>query len=291
MTREELCQWVQRQYGVQPEYPWKDENGVLRHEENRKWFAVILRVAGDRIGLLSDEPVDVVNVKSDPALIGVLRTRDGFFPAYHMNKEKWISIRLGDPGLDEEIRSLLDMSYQLTAPKRRKEKIGVVPAVFKIRGIIETDDAQISEIIRANLRAYHLDIPGTAYFDPELDHLSAYYRGGPDKRAYFVAEDRRGKVIGGAGIAACSGIEDCGEIQKLYLTEEAKGKGIGKALLLHAARQAEQMGYKHLYLETHTNLQEAIHLYEKMGFQKIERPDFVIHSTMDCFYYLERNSL
>ena len=39
--------------------------------------------------------------------------------------------------------------------------------------ITEDDDAAIAAIIRANLERYHLDIPGTAYFDPELDHLSS----------------------------------------------------------------------------------------------------------------------
>lgn len=46
---------------------------------------------------------------------------------------------------------------------------------MKYRKIKEDDDQKIAEIIRENLQRLHLDIPGTAYFDPELDHLSAYY--------------------------------------------------------------------------------------------------------------------
>ena len=46
---------------------------------------------------------------------------------------------------------------------------------YKIRNICTKDDAVIAKIIRTNLQRYHLDIPGTAYFDPELDHLSAFY--------------------------------------------------------------------------------------------------------------------
>ena len=38
-------------------------------------------------------------------------------------------------------------------------------------------------------------------------------------------------------------------------------------------------------LETHHNLQTAIHIYEKMGYSKIERPKEVAHGTMDHFYY------
>ncbi len=66
--------------------------------------------------------IDVINVKSDPLLIGSLRGQDGYFPAYHMNKEKWLSIQLGKPELDDAIKDLLSLSYELTAPKKRKPK-------------------------------------------------------------------------------------------------------------------------------------------------------------------------
>ena len=66
--------------------------------------------------------IDVLNVKSDPLLIGSLRGQDGYFPAYHMNKEKWLSIQLGKPELDDAIKDLLSLSYELTAPKKRKPK-------------------------------------------------------------------------------------------------------------------------------------------------------------------------
>ena len=43
--------------------------------------------------------------------------QDGFFPAYHMNKDKWISIALDRPELDHEIKNLVDMSYQIVKGK------------------------------------------------------------------------------------------------------------------------------------------------------------------------------
>lgn len=97
------------------------------------------------------------------------------------------------------------------------------------RKIEPADDARIAEIVRANLKHFHLDIPGTAYFDPELEHLSAFYDAEPSKRRYFVALDDAGQVVGGAGIAEFEGIEDCAELQKLYLDDSAKGKGCGKS--------------------------------------------------------------
>ena len=56
-------------------------------------------------------------------LIGSLRGQDGYFPAYHMNKEKWLSIQLGKPELDDAIKDLLSLSYELTAPKKRNPKL------------------------------------------------------------------------------------------------------------------------------------------------------------------------
>ncbi len=155
---------------------------------------------------------------------------------------------------------------------------------YVIRPICPQDDPQIARIVRANLEAYHLDIPGTAYFDPELESLSRYYGAKPDLRAYFVAADTAGNVVGGVGIAEFSGLAQCAELQKLYLCDEAKGHGLGKRLMQTARDYARKIGYKALYLETHTNLLTAIALYEKLGFEQIEKPAFVQHGTMNRFY-------
>lgn len=155
------------------------------------------------------------------------------------------------------------------------------------RRIEEADNKRIAEIICANLEKLHLDIPGTAYFDPELEHLSAYYNSVPSKRAYFVAIDEDGQVVGGVGVAEFEGIEDCAELQKLYLDDCVKGKGYGKELMHIAESWAKSAGYRNLYLETHTNLSTALKLYEKTGFHLIEKPCSTIHTTMNRFYLKE----
>ncbi len=156
--------------------------------------------------------------------------------------------------------------------------------MLNYRKIEPADDAEIAKIIRSNLEKFHLNLPGTAYFDPELDHLSGYYNSKPDKRAYFIALDENGQVIGGVGIAEFDGIADCAELQKLYLDDSAKGKGYGKDLMKLAEDWARSAGYKNLYLETHTNLSAALKLYEKTDFQRIEKPCATQHSTMNRFY-------
>ena len=122
VTRQELFTWIRQQYGTEPEYPWHDWNAVLRHNDNNKWYGVVLEVSADKLGLPEAGIIDVLNVKSDPLLIGSLRGQDGYFPAYHMNKEKWLSIQLGKPELDDAIKDLLSLSHELTAPKKRNPK-------------------------------------------------------------------------------------------------------------------------------------------------------------------------
>lgn len=98
--------------------------------------------------------------------------------------------------------------------------------MLNYRKIEPADDKALAELIRANLEYYHLDIAGTVYFDPELDHMSGFYNADPQKRVYFTALDEAGNVIGGAGVAEFSGIADCAELQKLYLSSTVRGRGL-----------------------------------------------------------------
>ena len=155
---------------------------------------------------------------------------------------------------------------------------------YIIRPILASDDLKIAKIIRNNLEQFHLDIPGTVYYDKELDALSKFYNALPEKRRYFIITDKDNTVTGGVGIGEFEGFARCAELQKLYLTDAAKGKGLGKKLMKTAEEFARNAGYRQLYLETHTNLEAAIGLYEKLGFHQIEKPDSVLHSTMNRFY-------
>lgn len=123
MTRQELFDWCLQQYGTEPDYPWNDNNAVLRHLNSKKWYGVVLEVNGRKLGLEEDGIVDVLNVKCDPIMIGSLRLQDGFFPAYHMNKDTWLSILLDCSELDESIKNLLNLSYELTRNKRRSPSV------------------------------------------------------------------------------------------------------------------------------------------------------------------------
>lgn len=148
------------------------------------------------------------------------------------------------------------------------------------------DDRILAEIIRDNLKAYKLDIPGTVYFDDNLNHLSDFYLASP-QRVYFIALDDDDNIVGGIGLAELDFMEDTAELQKLYLTDAAKGQGLSYKLMELVEKAAINKGYKRMYLETHTNLKTAIHVYEKCGYKLIEKPKEVVHSSMNRFYIKE----
>lgn len=125
MNRKQFIQYVTEQYGVDGEYLWANYPGycAFRHPNNHKWLALVMDVPKNELGLQGTEILDVVNLKCDPILIGSLRKESGFFPACHMSKAGWITVALDGSVPDEQIKLLLDMSYDATAPKiKRKAK-------------------------------------------------------------------------------------------------------------------------------------------------------------------------
>ena len=123
MNREELEAYILNHYSTEADYPWADmpHAAVFRHVANRKWFALLMEVPREKLGLAGTEKLDIVNFKCDPILISSLRGEPGIFPAYHMNKASWITVALDGSVPAETIELLLDVSYELTKPKIRRK--------------------------------------------------------------------------------------------------------------------------------------------------------------------------
>lgn len=115
-----LHTYIEETYGVTGEHPFAMDTTtcVFRHQSNRKWFAVIMEIPGEKLGL-SCETIRVVNVKCDPRLIGSFRQEAGIFPAYHMSKAHWLTVSLDGTVDENKIRFLLDLSYDLTKGKKK----------------------------------------------------------------------------------------------------------------------------------------------------------------------------
>lgn len=117
--REELLRFAKETFGTQPEYLWEKTPDccVLRHKDNRKWYGVFLNGPKQTLGLRGRDRIDMLNVKVDPFTGSLLRQETGFFPAYHMNKDHWVTILLDGTVEFLRICDLLQDSFYLTGQK------------------------------------------------------------------------------------------------------------------------------------------------------------------------------
>lgn len=138
-----------------------------------------------------------------------------------------------------------------------------------IREIEERDNEAVAIAIRSSLEEFGCALPGTAWADPETDRVFQQFQ--ELNTVYYVAE-LDGEVVGGCGINLLAGEPDKCELQKLYLKKSARGRGIASVLLSKSIEFALIAGYKAIYLETKRELQIAVPLYEKNGFQYLSAP-------------------
>ena len=124
MNRQSLINCISDTFSVEPDYPWFNtpDAAVFRHVDSRKWFGLLMGVSPHAFRIPGDAFIDILNVKCDPLMIGSLRQRPGFLPAYHMNKEQWVSIILNDVS-DEEIMRLVAISYDLTQQTKGRSPV------------------------------------------------------------------------------------------------------------------------------------------------------------------------
>lgn len=156
---------------------------------------------------------------------------------------------------------------------------------MKIREIEERDNQTMEQIIKRSLKSVDLNIPGTAYFDPQLSNLAQFYKEKSNAK-YWVAVSEQDEVVGGVGIAPYKENEIC-ELQKLYITPKAQGMGLSKELMKVALDFAKEH-YTYCYLETMKKLQTANLLYSKLGFQQLDKPiEGSEHNVMDVWYTKE----
>ena len=139
-----------------------------------------------------------------------------------------------------------------------------------IRKIKPSDNSKIEQIIKSTILEFNLPMTGTAYEDHETENMFQSYQ--ENNEIYFILEDN-GNVVGGGGIKRLKdNKEDVCELQKMYFSPKARGKGYGKILFNKCMEEAKKMGFKQCYLETSAVLEAAIHIYQKNKFQHLKGP-------------------
>lgn len=140
-----------------------------------------------------------------------------------------------------------------------------------IRPIQTTDNAILAKIIRSCFHDYEVKCTaGTVYQDPTTDDLFSLFQ--TPKSQLWVAE-LEGKIVGCCGIFPTENLpENCTELVKFYISENGRGKGIGKALLEKTIESAKELRYSQIYLESIPEFSTAVSIYEKQGFKFLEKP-------------------
>ncbi|MCD7809729.1 MAG: MmcQ/YjbR family DNA-binding protein [Erysipelotrichaceae bacterium] len=110
-----ISQLIYNQYHDVPEFLWEDddETGVFRNSRNGKWYGIVMCINQSKLDNKTDKEVEILNIKLDDK-VNELLNKDGYYRAYHMNKEKWLSIILDETLNDEEIMQYLKVSHQFT---------------------------------------------------------------------------------------------------------------------------------------------------------------------------------
>ena len=107
MEKGEVIKYCLTLSNVYEDYPFPDDrfSVTMKHKENNKWFALIMRVKGQLY----------LNVKTNPEYSDLLRnTYSYIIPAYHMNKEHWNTIIISDKVDNSLVEELIEQSYELT---------------------------------------------------------------------------------------------------------------------------------------------------------------------------------
>ena len=88
-----------------------------------------------------------------------------------------------------------------------------------------------------------------------------------DKQGLIFYAKHNGVIVGTASLLKVE--DDVFELGKMAVSEKAQGLGIGKLLIDHCIKIAQQNGIAKLVLYSNKSLKPAIHLYEKYGFTEV----------------------
>jgi DNA-binding MarR family transcriptional regulator/N-acetylglutamate synthase-like GNAT family acetyltransferase len=103
---------------------------------------------------------------------------------------------------------------------------------------------------------------GTGFETAELDLMRA-------PAGAFVVATEDGAVIGCGGLRCLDDGTD--EIKRMWVDPTARGLGIGRRLLERLEAEAAARSHQTVVLDTHASLDEAISMYTRAGYERIER--------------------
>jgi len=145
---------------------------------------------------------------------------------------------------------------------RRKEKWTPASEVSIAEEGADGDDAKA--LLAAYFEELRTHMPD---FDPARS-VSASAEEMAAPRGAFVVVRSRGAAIGCGGVKTQA--QGVGEIKRMYLAPDARGRGLGADLLEALEDRARALGMRRLVLDTSKDLLPAERLYRSAGYDEVE---------------------
>jgi putative acetyltransferase len=141
---------------------------------------------------------------------------------------------------------------------------------MNIREIKPSDNQALANMIRSVFKEHDAPTEGTVFTDPTTDALFELFES--DNAVLWVATENE-TVLGCCGIYPTEGLpQNCTELVKFYLPKEARGKGIGRALMEKSIESARKLNYSDIYIESLPEFAKAVKIYKKQGFEQLIQP-------------------
>ncbi|HUO01220.1 MAG TPA: GNAT family N-acetyltransferase [Rhizomicrobium sp.] len=124
----------------------------------------------------------------------------------------------------------------------------------------EVDLAQIASLFRQYAASLPVDLNSQGFAE-EIVHLPGPYA--PPEGALLLAR-KEGEVLGCIALKRLA--PGTAEIKRLYVVQQGRGLGVGKALVAAILKEAARLNYREIKLDTLPHMAPAIALYRSFGF-------------------------
>lgn len=108
------------------EFTFKDnpDIGVYKESGGDKWYAIIMKISRNKLdeSCDKDETIEIINLKVDKKKLPSLIKKEGIYPAYHMNKQNWVSVVLDRTVSDVDLILMINESYDLVQKAQNEKK-------------------------------------------------------------------------------------------------------------------------------------------------------------------------
>ncbi len=122
MTKAEIEAYILRNFEAVTDHSFEGDPTVtiFRRLDNNQRFAATKNVGCRSVNVERAGRIDILNLCVSPRLVATLREREGFRPAWRMNRNKWVTILLDGTVPDDEICAYIEEGYKNAGKKGGK---------------------------------------------------------------------------------------------------------------------------------------------------------------------------